>query len=133
MAGDANKIPRPLNILVIDDDERFRNVVAARLTKAGFLAEAVQDGATALDKLQQKKFGLVVLDIVMPGMSGFDVLRGIRSKGIETTVIMLSVLRQEDDLRLAKELGASACFAKSSPVFMDDVVKYAEQLSFQAP
>lgn len=131
MADDPNTIPRPLNILVVDDDEKIRNVVASRLIKAGFFAETARDGAAGLAALQQKHFDLMVLDIVMPGMSGFDVLREIRNKNIQVKVIMLSVLRQEDDLRLAKELGASECFAKPSPAFMDQIVKYAEQLSLQ--
>ncbi len=131
MADDINKIPRPLNILVVDDERMFRDVVASRLDRAGFRVETAQDGATALAKLQQKKFDLVVLDIVMPGLSGFDVLREVRDKDIETKIIMLSILRQEEDVRRAKELGASECFGKLSPAFMDDVAKYAEQLSLQ--
>lgn len=131
MADEPNKIPRPLNILVVDDERRFRDVVAARLDRAGFRVETAQDGATALAELQKRKFDLVVLDIVMPGMSGFDVLREVRSRDAETKIIMLSILRQEEDLRLARELGASECFAKLSPTFMDEVANYAEQLSFQ--
>lgn len=131
MPDNSGKIPRPLNILMVDDDEKFGNLVAFRLGRAGFFVETATDGATALTKLQQKKFDLVVLDIVMPGTSGFDVLRAIRDKNIETKVVMLSVLRQEEDLRLAKELGASECFIKSSPYFMEKVIQYAEQLSFK--
>jgi len=131
MADNLTKIPRPLNILVVDDDERFRSVVASHLDKAGFFVKTAQDGATALAELQQKKFDLVVLDIVMPGMSGFDVLREIRSKDIKTKIIMLSILRQEEDMWLAKELGASECFAKLSHDFIDKVVEYAEQLSLR--
>ena len=131
MNDDQNKIPRVLNILVVDDDEKFRDVVSSRLSKAAFRVTTAKDGDAALVALEAGKFDLVVLDIVMPGMSGFEVLRAIREKNIETKIIMLSVLRQEEDLRLAKELGASECFPKLAPAFVDDVVKYAERMSTQ--
>jgi DNA-binding response OmpR family regulator len=122
-------IPRPLKILVADDDEVFNRTMELRLQDAAFLMESVLDGKSALQKLEKEHFDLLILDLMMPGMTGFDVLRTMRDKDIKTRVIVLSLWDQPEDMRLAKELGASECFSKASPSFIEDVVKYAQNLS----
>jgi DNA-binding response OmpR family regulator len=122
-------IPRPLKILVVDDDETFNHALEARLSKAGFFMDSVLDGESALAKIATQHFDLVVLDLIMPKMTGFEVLRAMGKKEGGPHVVVLSRLRQEDDLRLAKELGASECFPKESATFMDDIVEYARKLS----
>src|SRR5579864_3249986 len=67
----AHSIPRPLKILVIDDDQMFNRTVEARLAKEGFLPESCFDGESGLKAFDGKKFDLVVLDLVMPHMPGF--------------------------------------------------------------
>ena len=125
MAG----IPRPINILVIDDDKLFNRSVEFRLRRAGFLPQTVFDGEAALAALAKSKFDLVVLDLVMPGMTGYDVLREIRKKDAQTPVVVLSLLHQEEDVTRSTELGATKYLAKTSSTFMDDLVKYAEEIS----
>ena len=122
-------IPRPLKILVVDDDQVLNNEVVARLKTAGFFPGQALDGAAALQKMGSSPFDLVVLDLVMPGISGFDVLKEMQDKNIAIPVVVLSALHQEDDVRRAEKLGARECFGKSSPDFIDAVVKYAEMVS----
>jgi len=122
-------IPRPLKILVVDDDQVMNNEVAARLRKSGFFPDQASDGASALGKMGSAQFDLIILDLVMPGLSGFDVLKEMQTKNISIPVVVLSTLRQEEDVQRAEKLGARECFAKSSPDFMDAVIKYAEDLS----
>ena len=122
-------IPRPLKILVVDDDQTLNNEVAARLRTAGFFPDQASDGAAALAKIAAAPFDLIVLDLVMPGLSGFDVLKEMQAKNIPIPVVVLSTLRQEEDVQRAEKLGARECFGKSSPDFMDGVVKYAEMVS----
>jgi DNA-binding response OmpR family regulator len=121
-------VPRPLRILIVDDDQAMNNEVYARLTKAGFIPDQAFDGDGALQKISLP-FDLIILDLVMPGVSGFDVLKKIQSRNITTPVVVLSTLRQEEDIERVKNLGARECFAKADPNFMDNVVKYAEALS----
>ena len=122
-------IPRPLKVLVVDDDQVINNEVEVRLRTAGFFPDHAFDGQSALDKIASLPFDLIVLDLVMPGISGFDVLKEMQDKKIAIPVVVLSTLRQEEDVQRAEKLGARECFAKSSPNFMDEVVKYAEMVS----
>jgi len=120
--------PRPLRILIADDDQAMNNEVYARLMKAGFLPDQAFDGEDALRKVAFP-FDLIILDLVMPGMSGFDVLKEMQNMKITTPVVVLSTLRQEEDIKRVKSLGARESFAKADPNFMDNVIKYAEALS----
>jgi len=120
--------PRPLRILIADDDQAMNNEVYARLKKAGFLPDQAFDGEDALRKIAFP-FDLIILDLVMPGISGFDVLKEMQNMKITTPVVVLSTLRQEEDMERVKNLGARESFAKVDPNFMENVVKYAEALS----
>ncbi len=122
-------VPRPIRILIVDDDKRLNRALEFQLNKAGFLTKSVFDGAAALATLKKEKFDLIVLDIVMPGIPGFDVLAEIRDSGIETPVVVLSMLRQEEDVERAKKLGAVEYFTKISTGYVDEIVKFAEKLS----
>ena len=121
-------VPRPIRILVADDDQVLNHEIEVRLTQAGFLPVPVFDGNAAIEKLSEP-FDLIVLDLIMPGVSGFEVLKEIQTRKIGTPVIVLSTLRQEEDVKRAEGLGAKECLSKASASFMDDIVKYAEQLS----
>ncbi len=120
--------PRPLRILVVDDDRVLNNEVVARLTKSGFFPEQAFDGESALQKLSAP-FDLVILDLVMPGMSGFEVLKEMQARNIVMPVVVLSTLRQPEDVERAEKFGARECFAKATPNFMDVIVQYAEKVS----
>lgn len=121
-------IPRPIRILIVDDDKKLNRALEFQLNKAGFLTKSVFDGTAALEVLKKEKFDLVVLDLVMPGIPGFDVLAEIRKSGAQTPVIVLSMLRQEGDVKHAKELGATEYLTKTSS-YTDEIVKFAEKLS----
>lgn len=121
-------VPRPISILIVDDDKRLNRMLEFRLSGAGFMTKTAFDGVTALEALEKEKFDLIILDLVMPKMSGFEVLAAVRMRNIKTPVVVLSMLRQEEDVRRAQELGASEYFVKS-PSFVDMVVKYAEKIS----
>ena len=125
----ANGIPRPIRILIVDDDKTFNRTLEARLAKAGFRVETCFDGASALAAFSATRFDLVVLDLVMPTMPGFAVLEEIRKRDAKVPVVVLSMLHQEEDVEKVTKLGASKYLAKSSPSFMDELVKYAEEVS----
>jgi DNA-binding response OmpR family regulator len=120
--------PRPLRILVVDDDRVLNNEVVARLTRSGFFPEQAFDGESALEKLNTP-FDFVILDLVMPGLSGFEVLKEMQKRNLTMPVVVLSTLRQEEDVERAKKFGARECFAKAVPNFMDAIVEYAEKVS----
>ncbi len=96
------------NILVVDDNAGNREMLTRRLTRAGHRVEAVGSGAEALALLRQQSIDLVLLDVLMPQMSGFEVLQRLTSdetlRGIP--VLMISALDEMDSVVRCIELGA---------------------------
>jgi two-component system, OmpR family, KDP operon response regulator KdpE len=92
-------------ILVVDDDPQIRRVLKVTLTGQGFEIDDAKDGEAALDKLREPRFDLVLLDINMPGMSGLEVCRAIRTTS-EIAIIMLTVRDNEADTVAALDAGA---------------------------
>ncbi|OGY98981.1 MAG: hypothetical protein A2945_04010 [Candidatus Liptonbacteria bacterium RIFCSPLOWO2_01_FULL_52_25] len=123
-------VPRPIRILIVDDDRQLNRTLEFQLNKAGFIIKTAFDGEAGLEILKKEKFDLVFLDLVMPKLPGFDVLASMRQLGIDTPVAVLSMLRQEEDVKRAKDLGANEYLIKSSG-FVGEAVKYAEKLSIQ--
>ncbi|MGE5672661.1 MAG: response regulator transcription factor [Mycobacterium leprae] len=98
-------------ILVVDDDEGIRQVVNTYLTSEGFTVLEAADGPEALRLWQERKPDLLVLDWMLPGKSGLDVAREIRSRG-STPIVMLTARSEEADMLLGLELGADDYLTK---------------------
>jgi DNA-binding response OmpR family regulator len=97
--------PNPHRILLVDDEPRVREVVAAYLQRDGYRVQTAGDGESALRYLSEFKPDLVVLDLMLPQVSGFDVLREIRRNG-DLPVILLTARAEEVDRVSGLELGA---------------------------
>ena len=93
-------------ILVVDDDRDIRDLVAIKLESAGLEVETRADGSQALEAAVQGDWSVIVLDVMMPGMSGIDVLRAIRDRGDRTPVILLTARGQEKDIEAGFAAGA---------------------------
>ena len=91
-------------ILLADDDTEFTALLDEYLVGQGFAVSAVHDGHSAIDKAGD--FDAMVLDVMMPGLDGFDVLRTIRSQGVPTPVLMLTARGEDIDRIVGLELGA---------------------------
>jgi two-component system OmpR family response regulator len=85
-------------VLVVDDEEYIRDLVTSSLRLAGFTARAVPDGAQALDALDRDRVDLVILDVRLPGMDGFEVCRKLRADGSDVPVIFLTARDTPEDL-----------------------------------
>ena len=96
-------------ILVVDDIEMNRDMLARRLIKKGFAVDVAEDGFQALDWLDKNPCDLVLLDIMMPGMSGIEVLEKVRETrdGTELPIIMATAKDTRDDIVGALRLGAN--------------------------
>jgi DNA-binding response OmpR family regulator len=92
-------------ILVIDDDVELCELLTDYLTPEGFQAEAVHDGSRGAERALAGEQALVVLDVMLPGMSGFEVLRRIRA-GSSVPVLMLTARGDEVDRIVGLEMGA---------------------------
>ncbi|MFW6188343.1 MAG: response regulator transcription factor [Actinomycetota bacterium] len=89
--------PPPLSVLVADDDADIRDLVVFKLEQAGLEVTAVADGSAALDALARHRPDLVLLDVMMPGLSGLDVLRRIRAdEQLRALKVLLLTARARD-------------------------------------
>ncbi len=92
-------------VLVVDDEPTVREVVIGYLRRDGHEVAEAEDGTAAIELLDREEFDLVVLDMMLPGVNGLDILRRIRSAG-EMPVIMLTARAEESDRVAGLELGA---------------------------
>ena len=94
-------------ILVADDDDDIRDLVVYRLERDGHEVTAVADGLAVLDHLATNSPDLVILDVMMPGMSGIDAARAIRAdpRIAETPIILLTARTQEADVAQGYAVG----------------------------
>jgi DNA-binding response OmpR family regulator len=92
-------------LLVIDDDNEFCNILAGCLEPEGFSVTPAFDGPAGLERAFSGEYDLIVLDINLPGMSGFEVLRNIRSQ-LDTPLLVLTARTEEVDRVVGLELGA---------------------------
>ncbi|MCU0676284.1 MAG: response regulator, partial [Myxococcota bacterium] len=99
----------PARLLVVDDNEDNRDMLARRLRKRGFEVDVAEDGRSALARIAQGPYDLVVLDVMMPDMSGLDVLTAIRAtrSRVELPVLMATAKTESQDVVDALERGAN--------------------------
>ena len=100
-----------MKILLVDDDPDLLAVTGFALQQAGFLVVKAVDGTSALDLFEREQPDLAVLDINLPGLSGFELARRVRAKG-NVPIMMLTVRNEEEDLVRALELGADDYLTK---------------------
>ena len=94
------------NILIIEDEAQMRSGLKDNLEFEGYAVDVAEDGQIGLDKSLSKSYDLIILDVMLPKLSGFDVCKKIREKGIKTPIIMLTAKGEEIDKVLGLELGA---------------------------
>ena len=100
-----------MKVLIADDDDDLRDLIAFTLTQAGYLVIKAADGNAAVRSFAEESADLVVLDINMPGLSGFQVCEAIRARS-RVPVMMLTVRGEEEDLVRALGLGADDYLTK---------------------
>lgn len=99
-------------LLVVEDEDALRKLIKSELEEEGYFVGDAESGERALEELAKDNYGVVILDIRMPGMDGMEVLRIIRQKNLAEKVIMLTAV---DELKIAREslqLGANDFLTK---------------------
>jgi len=99
-------------IIVVDDEQSIIDFVRIYLEREGFQCKGINDGLVAFNDIMQTKPTLVVLDVMLPGMSGFDVCRRLRASNNQVPVIMLTAKDDDIDKILGLELGADDYLTK---------------------
>lgn len=118
-------VQKPTNakpILVVDDEPEIAELVAHHLIEAGFTVSVAGDGAEAIARVRQQRPRLIVLDVMLPGMTGYEVLSAIRAlpEMEDTPVLMLTALRDDDDRIRGLQLGVDDYVTK--PFNPDELV-----------
>jgi len=121
----------PKRILLVEDDDALANVYVTRLQVEGFDVRRINNGEEALATVMAYKPDLVLLDIMMPKVSGFDVLDRLRRtpETAKTKVIMLTALSQESDRARAEQLGVDDYLVKSQVVIADVIDRIRQHLA----
>src|ERR1700728_5226065 len=92
-------------VLIVDDDEELCRLLGERLSTEGFVLEAVHDGLRGLERVLSREHALVILDLMLPGMGGLDVLRRVRAQS-PVPVLILTARGEDVDRILGLEIGA---------------------------
>jgi CheY-like chemotaxis protein len=103
-------------IVVADDDRMFRKAAETTLRRQGYSVVTASDGEEALQLIRSERPDIIVLDLIMPKLQGFDVLQVLKQDSVTAAipVIVLSSLTQEQDKQEALDLGAVAYFNKAT-------------------
>jgi DNA-binding response OmpR family regulator len=120
-----------MRVLVVEDEVRLARQIASALTQAGHDSIIVHDGERALREATETFFDLIVLDIVLPRMDGFDVLRHLRSQHIASRVLMLTARGEVKDRVTGLRLGADDYLPK--PFAMAELVARVNALGRRYP
>jgi DNA-binding response OmpR family regulator len=120
-----------MHILVVEDDTVLARQIASTLTEAGHDPIVVHNGEKALDKTKATPFDLIVLDIILPGMDGFEVLRHLRAQHLVSRVLMLTARGEVKDRVTGLQLGADDYLPK--PFAMGELVARVNALGRRYP
>lgn len=123
-----------VKILIVEDDNNLREIYGARLEAEGYQIVGASDGEEALAIAIRERPDLIISDIMMPKISGFDMLDILRStpETKDVKVIVMTALSQDEDRRRGEQLGADKYVVKSQ-VTLDDVVSMVEEIIATIP
>lgn len=99
-------------ILIVEDEEAMQLGLGNNLKYDGYEVDIASDGDEGLDKIKKNKYNLIILDVMLPKLSGFDVCKIVRSEGVKTPIIMLTAKNEEIDKVLGLEIGADDYITK---------------------
>ncbi len=95
-----------IKILIVEDEPSMRLGLKDNLEFEGYEVDFAEDGVIGLEKIRENNYNLILLDVMLPNMSGFDVCKTVRKEGIKTPIILLTAKGEEIDKVLGLELGA---------------------------
>ena len=100
------------NVLIVEDEAALRTALETRLRAEGYMVDTAADGNEGLQKAIDLPFDLILLDVMLPYRSGFEVCRGVRQQGLATPILMLTVRDQTVDKVVGLNLGADDYMTK---------------------
>ncbi len=115
-SGNDSSSARKYSVLLVEDDEFLRQLVAQKLIKEGFDVDAAIDSTAAFKSIEEKKPHVILLDLILPGMDGFEILSQLKKNpaNSDIPVIVLSNLGQQEDIDRAMSSGAESYMIKAN-------------------
>ncbi len=110
-------------ILIIEDDSFLQGLAANKLSKADFDVSTANNGEKGMTMLEKDKFDGVLLDLMLPDISGFDILKGFKKDHKDIPVIVFSNLSDDKDIKKAMDLGADEYLVKANFTLEELVAK----------
>ena len=101
-----------MKILVVDDEIRIANAIKQGLEQDGYAVDAVHDGEEGYNSARADEYDVILLDVMMPGMNGYDVAKKLRQDGVTTPIIMLTAKDRSRDIVEGLDSGADDYLAK---------------------
>lgn len=101
-------------VLIVEDDSFLQGLAANKLQKSDFDVTTASNGEEAMTELDKNKFDIVLLDLMLPDISGFDVLKNIHDSHKSTPVIVFSNLSDDKDIKKAMDLGVREYLVKAN-------------------
>ena len=101
-----------MKILIVEDEHKTGEYLRQGLREAGFVVDLSRDGTDGLHQALEESYDLVILDVMLPGMDGWQVLQGIRKRGLQMPVLFLTARDQVEDRIKGLELGADDYLVK---------------------
>lgn len=99
-------------ILIVDDEPLIRDALAFKLTKDGYDVDTAEDGEKAIQKIETDTYEIIISDIMMPFISGFELVKILKERGTDAPVLMLTSLNSETAVLKAFDLGADDFMTK---------------------
>lgn len=114
------------NVLVVDDSELNRQILIEYLKTKNFTFSEAVDGKDALEKIKTKIPSIILLDLIMPVMDGFEVMENLKNAGIKIPIIIITAYIKDNTYSRCKELGAVGFLNK--PVKMQELFKIMSEI-----
>ena len=114
------------HILLIEDEPGLVLTLSDRLCKEGYSVDALYDGNEAVERVMQNRFGLIILDLMLPGKGGFEICQELRQRGFTTPILMLTARSQMADKVKGLKIGADDYLTK--PFEMAELLARVEAL-----
>lgn len=115
-------------VLIIEDDSFLQGLAANKLTKSDFDVMTSKNGEDAMTKLAENKFDCVLLDLMLPDISGFEILKNLKTNHSKTPVIVFSNLSDDKDIKKAMDMGATEYLIKSNFTLEELVEKVKKEV-----
>jgi DNA-binding response OmpR family regulator len=102
----------PARLLIVEDDKHLAEAMKSGLEESGYAVDAIPDGQSALEMIGVYPYDVIILDIILPGIDGFQVCKEMRAKNVTSAILMLTARCQEDDRVHGLDCGADDYLVK---------------------